>query len=269
MQENKVKGELSVFTESFWRYEDPAKELVLIPDGTFNVLVILKEAIIGTKAVNRGVYFVPVLTTALSIKSSAAIYGIRLKIFSLINLIQCQDINIESTRSVFKLPVSAYLLDFIIKEITRSNQLEEGLAALKELNYELIYKCYSVNPNLRDRVNYILDRKGDVRINEMCDSFNVSRQGLHKSFKTTLGLGPKELSAIWKLNNYFWIMMQEDNFTASAYDAGYYDQAHSIKEFQSKIGFSPAKFVKSNQEAINYIQATIEKRFTNYYDPEL
>ncbi|MCB9195257.1 MAG: helix-turn-helix transcriptional regulator [Flavobacteriales bacterium] len=268
IQENKVKGELSVFTESFWRYHDPVNELVLIPDGTFNVLVISNEAKIGKEKVGRGVYFIPVLSNSIVVSSQDPIHGLRLKIFSLINLIQCNHIRIEQTRSIFKMDLSAYLINYVTKEISISSTLKDCLNALKELNYELIHKCYSINPNLRDRVNYILDRKGDIRITEMCESFNVSRQGLHKSFKSSLGLGPKELSDIWKLNNYFWLMSQQDNYTISAYDAGYYDQAHSIKQFQSKMGISPARFVRSNENSINYIHSTIERRFSNYYDPD-
>lgn len=267
--EAKAKGELSVFTEGIWRYQDACGDLLLIPDGTFNIVVVNDKVIIDNCALDKGVYFIPVLTRSIRIKSKSPVYGLRLKIFSLHNLVRCNNIQIAQTRHVFKFELSDYFMDYLWEGIAKAQTISDCLQVMEELNYELIYKSYEVNPNLRDRVNYILDRKGNIKINEMCEAFGVSRQGLHKSFKSTLGIGPKELSAIWKLNHYMWRFQFEDRFTSCAYDAGYYDQAHSIKEFQSKLGVTPSHFVTDPMSTMSYIQHTIEKRFTNYYDPDL
>ncbi len=243
--------------------------MMLFPDGTFNVVVINQPAMIDGQQVGQGVYFVPVLSRSVLIQSPAPIYGLRLKIFSLHNLIQCNNIPIQQTREVFKLSLSQQLAEHTYKRTVNAESLREALRTLENLNYELLHKNYVVNPALRDRVNYILDRKGNIQINEMCEAFEISRQGLHKSFKNTLGIGPKELGAIWRLNHYMWRLQYEDNLAACAYDAGFYDQAHSIKEFQSKLGLSPTKFITHNPDTVSYVHHTIEKRFTNFYDPEL
>lgn len=266
--ETKAKGELSIFTEGIWRHSNPQESLVLIPDGTFNVVVINQNSLINDIPVARGVYFIPVLTSSVRVFSQVPVYGLRLKIFSLHNLIQCNDIWVKQTREVFKIPLSQQLANYVYTGTKDADHLVDCCRILENLNYELLHKNYEVNPSLRDRVNYILDRKGDVLINEMCATFDISRQGLHKSFKNTLGIGPKDLSSIWRLNNYMWRLQYEDNFTSCAYDAGFYDQAHCIKEFQSKIGASPKRFISDNTNSVSYIHQTIEKRFSNFYDPE-
>ncbi|CAG5081983.1 helix-turn-helix transcriptional regulator [Parvicella tangerina] len=266
--ETKAKGELSIFTEGIWRHHHQEQNLMLIPDGTFNVVVINHEALIDNEPVGRGVYFIPVLTRAVMISSDQPIYGLRLKIFSLHNLIQCNNIDVRQTRDVFKISIAQQLSDYVFNGTKDAEHLSECDRVLENLNYELLHKNYQVNPSLRDRVNYILDRKGNIQIQEMCREFEISRQGLHKSFKNSLGVGPKELSSIWRLNHYLWRLQHEDNFTSCAFDAGFYDQVHCIKEFQSKLGLSPRKFTYLNITSVPYIHSTIEKRFTNFYDPD-
>ncbi|MCB9195680.1 MAG: helix-turn-helix domain-containing protein [Flavobacteriales bacterium] len=269
VSETKAKGELSVFTEGIWRFYDPDTQLTLVPDGTFNILVINDRGKIGDRDLNRGVYFIPVLNESISITANCPMYGLRLKIFSLHNLIQCNNLPISKTREIFKIDLSNQLANYVHQGTHKAESLQEAMYTLENLNYELIHKHYKVNPVLRDKVNYILDRRGDFKVNEMAATFNVSRQALHKTFQTALGIGPKELGSIWRVNYYLWKLNKEDSFTSCAFDAGYYDQAHSIKDFQSKFGDSPRNFLSNNADMVNYIHFTIQNRFNNFYDPDL
>jgi AraC-like DNA-binding protein len=268
-KETKAKGELSVFTEVIWRHDDLANNLVLVPDGTFNILVANHPWHVGDKFRPAGIYFIPVLDRSMVVRSGFPLYGLRLKIFSLHNLIQCNAIPVKQTKEIFRLELPTALEEQVFRETNEAQSLDECLFTLENLNYELIYKNYKVNALMRDRVNYILDRKGDVQIKEMCAHFGVSRQALHKSFKQALGISPKDLSSIWRLNHFIWKLRYEANLTACAYDVGYYDQAHSIKEFQSKYALSPTAFLKEKLTTFAYVNDTIERRFTNFYDPEL
>ena len=127
----------------------------------------------------------------------------------------------------------------------------------------------NVNLDLRDKVNYILDSKGQIRVEQMAKEFGVSRQALHKNFKQNLLITPKELAAIWQLNHFFTLADQSnDSLTGLAIDAGYYDQAHFINSFKLKFGMSPKQFIKANEQVFNFAKDSMSKRFNNYYDPE-
>lgn len=266
--ETKAKGELSIFTEVIWSHND-ISSLMLVPDGTFNILIVNYPCVIDGHEADRGIYFIPVLKRTVTIKTDLPVYGLRLKIFSLHNLIQCNNIPVEMTKEIFKLDLPENLSKMVHSRTSEASGLSQCLSTLENLNYELIHKNYEVNLLMRDRVNYILDRKGDVQVKEMCEHFGISRQALHKSFKNTIGIGPKDLGTIWRLNHFIWKLKSEDKLSDSAYDVGYYDQAHSIKEFQSKYAINPSMFIKEQWTTYAYINATIEKRFTNFYDPDL
>ena len=46
---------------------------------------------------------------------------------------------------------------------------------------------------------------------------------------------------------------REIEWSAIAYDCGYYDQAHFIKEFQNFSGLSPTAYVAQRGEYVNFI----------------
>ena len=73
---------------------------------------------------------------------------------------------------------------------------------MDDFSFELLNKSFELNSSLRDKVNYILDRRGNIKIAELCEEFAISRQALHKHFKTYLGISPKELATTWRLNHF-------------------------------------------------------------------
>lgn len=268
--ESKSKGELSVFTESFWVFPKLlSNQFILFPDGTFNVLICHDYFFINKKKYDKGIYLSPIINGPTHITSTGKIFGIRLKAFSLLNVLKCNGIELNRKEPVIPIELNQNLTDHFLNSTAKCYNLEDAQSTLEMLNYELICKRYSINKELRSKVNYILDRKGNVDINDLSEVFNISRQGLYKSFKKALGISPKELSTTWQLNHYLWLLNQDQSLTSSAYDAGYYDQAHSIKAFKATWGINPSTYAKANLPFIQYVNNTINRRFSNYYDPEL
>ena len=126
-----------------------------------------------------------------------------------------------------------------------------------------------VDPMLRDQVNYILERKGILRVNEMYSEFGISKVGLRNNFINKIGLTPKKVSQIWRLNYFLYLQQNTScqNLTQLGLDAGFYDQAHFIKEFKSFFHCSPLHFFKNEHHLLKISQETISKRLFNVYDP--
>lgn len=270
-KEKKSSAELSTFIESYWSYtHDGGDELILFPDGTFNIFFAFQP--FQLKGNNRfskpGVYLVPLSSIPVSIQSKDPIYGIRFKAFSLINIVGksspltlLNDLDSFASRSPS--------LQQVKNSFDEEKSMEEITVELEKIAFDLLNSRMNVNLNLRDKVNYILDNKEQVRIDEMAKDFGVSRQALHKGFKNNLLITPKELAAIWQLNHFFTLADEgEESLTALALDAGYYDQAHFINSFKLKFGMSPKQFIKSNSQVFDFAKDSMSKRFNNYYDPE-
>ncbi|MBP2638979.1 MAG: Helix-turn-helix, AraC domain [Firmicutes bacterium] len=73
--------------------------------------------------------------------------------------------------------------------------------------------------------------------------FAVSYRQLQRDFVSVMGLTPKEYAGLLRFNQAF-KLLDEYNLTDAALNAGYWDQAHMIRDFKKMSGFTPAQVRK-------------------------
>ncbi|MCG8578233.1 MAG: helix-turn-helix domain-containing protein [Flavobacteriales bacterium] len=272
IQEAKAKKELSRYIESYWRFSPNAEQhpLLLFPDGTFNVVFATQPFKMDNgKTYSKGTYLFPLLNQLHHVHSDGILVGIRYKAFALNNIV---DVDIEKLDGICELTEVNQQNSVLTKIHTEIGQNPdfEWIQPLLELgSYELISSKLQLNSALRDKVNYILDRKGNVRIDELCQEFSVSRQALHKAFKKNLGISAKQLACTWRLNYFLTLIEDPDSLTSNALSAGFFDQAHSINSLKREWKFSPGAFKRLNDDTIGYVKQTMKNRFNNFYDPDI
>lgn len=97
-------------------------------------------------------------------------------------------------------------------------------------------------------VDYMLKRIhescGEIRLCDLSGEMQYSVQYIRRCFTETVGMSPKKFCrqlrfqhALKQINSGAFRNMAE-----ISQEAGYYDQAHMLKEFQSCLGLSPAKY---------------------------
>ena len=101
---------------------------------------------------------------------------------------------------------------------------------------------------VNDAVNTIISSQGRQKINELPIESSVSRRTLERRFTDTVGVNLKQLSKIIRLKTAVHKMINKEynTLTELAYDNGYYDQAHFIKDFKKYTGLTPKDFFDSN-----------------------
>ncbi len=79
-------------------------------------------------------------------------------------------------------------------------------------------------------------------------SYPNSQKHLINQFKTYFGLTPKVFSRIFRFNKVLKNIQNEEDLVWSqiAYEFGYSDQSHFIKEFKEFSGFNPQEFINSD-----------------------
>jgi AraC-like DNA-binding protein len=111
----------------------------------------------------------------------------------------------------------------------------------------LISKCfYPKHDNLiLSATDRIRSSKGNIRIKELAASHNISIDPFEKRFRNIVGISPKQFSNIIRLKSVISSGLKKNELASSAYEAGYFDQAHFNKDFKLFTGQTPTDFLKS------------------------
>lgn len=100
----------------------------------------------------------------------------------------------------------------------------------------------------KSSVDILLRTKGQVSIDDLAGQLNTNRRQLERAFSSVIGLSPKQLSKIIRLQATLRLMEQKQftSLTSLAHESGYFDQAHFIKDFREFTGMSPRQFYGDN-----------------------
>ena len=92
----------------------------------------------------------------------------------------------------------------------------------------------------------LLQSEPAAKLNEVIDSFDGTQKHLISQFKKYIGITPKQYQRVLRFNDVF-VQMQGDQFLSwsdIAYQCGYSDQSHFIREFKNFSGFIPEWFLR-------------------------
>ncbi|MCB0653976.1 MAG: AraC family transcriptional regulator [Saprospiraceae bacterium] len=277
------KSTLSRHVECFWELDFAPDDLrgqfeMLSPDCTYDIIFSTEN--LSFRPINAstwqkiptGAAFMGQRTSSIQYKVTrpVKIFGIRFKPFAFWNLIPFPLYKLNdkafSLTDIFEITP---LCNQLIKRILSGSEVQAKMELSEQLMLNISKDNLIVDPMLRDQVNYILERKGILRVNEMYSEFGISKVGLRNNFINKIGLTPKKVSQIWRLNYFLYLQQNTScqNLTQLGLDAGFYDQAHFIKEFKSFFHCSPLHFFKNEHHLLKISQETISKRLFNVYDP--
>jgi methylphosphotriester-DNA--protein-cysteine methyltransferase len=132
--------------------------------------------------------------------------------------------------------------------------IEEELAAADNNNQRILIverfllselKKTQSDALVSEAIQKIKRSKGDIKVKELLASLPISRDPFEKRFRKITGTSPKHFAAIIRLKNLIENYTDAISFTEAAYSAGYYDQAHFIKDFRAFTGQTPHDFFKA------------------------
>lgn len=92
----------------------------------------------------------------------------------------------------------------------------------------------------------IYKNKGNIRIAQLAKDLNISQSPLEKRFRQVVGTSAKKFASIIRLKHAINTFSPQQSITQIGYEAGFYDQAHFIKEFKAFTGETPSSFFSSH-----------------------
>ncbi len=94
-------------------------------------------------------------------------------------------------------------------------------------------------------INLIEHSGGQLMVGELARNLNVSEKSLERKFPVLVGKSTKQFIRTVRFNRVIRALARGEAayLTEYAYNNGYYDQAHFIKEFKTFSGYTPREFV--------------------------
>jgi AraC-like DNA-binding protein len=134
------------------------------------------------------------------------------------------------------------------KEVLSATTTEARIDLCEHFFLKLLSEQHTVQRTVALCVDAMLKVNGSLSVKEISSRLDINRRQLERLFSEKIGLSPKQLSKIVRLQSALKLMLNEENtrLTSVAYDTDYYDQAHFNKDFKEFTGLTPKKFFSEN-----------------------
>lgn len=120
-------------------------------------------------------------------------------------------------------------------------------------SFLLQYAPQPPNPIITQSLQW-LEHHEKPNIEKMAGQLAISKRTLERTFKAAIGISPKQFAGIIR-TQHFLKALKTEKLTRLAYEFGYYDQSHLIRDFKTKTGITPGKyFAAKDTLALNFIQ---------------
>jgi AraC-like DNA-binding protein len=134
------------------------------------------------------------------------------------------------------------------EKIIAADGTTERIALLESFFLSRLSTPAAIDSITRNCVDIILRSQGQMEIKDLAGKANINRRNLERKFVTAIGMSPKQLSRVVRLQVTLKLLEQRKftSLTSLAYENGYYDQAHFIRDFKEFTGTSPRLFFAEN-----------------------
>lgn len=125
---------------------------------------------------------------------------------------------------------------------------EGRIQCIESFLLEILTSAENIDRIAKSSVEFILKLNGKLSVDELAAELNINRRQLERKFAATIGLSPKQLSKVIRLQSVLKMMAAKEftSLASVAYEGDYYDQAHFIKDFKEFTGLSPKQFYAHN-----------------------
>ena len=99
------------------------------------------------------------------------------------------------------------------------------------------------DPLVRESIRRIRQARGNLRMDDLVRGLPTNPDTLEKRFRRLVGTTPKKFSRVVRFQGFLDGYAPGSSLTEAALRAGFYDQAHLVKEFQAFTGESPSAYL--------------------------
>lgn len=142
--------------------------------------------------------------------------------------------------------------------LLKADGVNERVRLLDHFLLRQLDKNIQPDPVVVQAVQEITSHAGTLPVLSLLKTLSLNERTLERKFKLSTGISPKQYSGIVRLNasaKRIQRMKTTDRLTGIAYESGYFDQAHFIRDFRKYTGMSPHQLHHEvSALALNFLQ---------------
>ena len=146
-------------------------------------------------------------------------------------------------------------IDFIWEQLMMASTPQQKFCILEQHFLKQLDGIEGQNSIIIHALKLLQDTANELPVRSIAEEVGISHKHLIRTFDKIVGIKPKLLSRIYKFQKAIHLIGNKKRlrWTSLAYECGYYDQAHFIKEFKNFSGINPSSYLDQHGEYLNYI----------------
>lgn len=135
------------------------------------------------------------------------------------------------------------------------NSTEARIQTIERILLQKLWLSELHVSNTEKAARIIEHRNGLVSIQHLLDEVGCSRRSLERKFVEKIGVSPKFYARIRRFAHVsYCLMYQKASWQDIAYDAGYYDHSHFIKDYNFFNRQNPTAYLQHHHELVKYLE---------------
>ncbi|WP_426060563.1 helix-turn-helix domain-containing protein [Hymenobacter sp. B1770] len=129
----------------------------------------------------------------------------------------------------------------LAQQVSAAPTYVQRVAAAEALMLAQLRRGKSKAAAIESLITVVLERNGQLSVDEMAREANISRRQLERRFRDVLKVPPKLFTEMTRFAHVFQLLHEQPqaNWSDITYACGYFDQAHFIREFRRFTGETP------------------------------
>ncbi len=251
--------QLSGLIKCYWAMESSANEQLekqsIVPDGCMEMIFHYGDLYRqymgnGTIVVQPRCFVIGQLTTPLEIEPTGitGIFSVRFKPNGFLPFISNIPIKKMENKAVPLTELFGQDGQDLENKVCNAHSVQERITLVEMFLVDRLNRSEAIDHMVRSAVETILTGNGKMIISQLSGQAQISRRQLERKFHLEIGLGPKQLSKMIRLQTTVKMLLNEEftSLTSLALENGYYDQSHFIKDFRELVGATPKEFYGEN-----------------------
>ena len=256
--------DLESLISCYWTLEVPAssesQKQRIIPDGCIEIAFILgddikryiseDEFILQPRAMVLGQTIDPFYIEPMGYVNT---FAIRFYPYGFSNFVTFPIENLANKETPLEFIFGEKTAKELEQKIIESDDTKHRIEIIEQFLLEKLNDKTTIDNIVKMTIDALLSTNGSASINKILKEDLSKRRQLERNFKKQIGLSPKQLAKVIRLQTALKLILtnENDNLTKIAYESEYFDQAHFAKDFKEFTGINPKEFIGNENMALS------------------